>query len=150
MSNQAEGIAVDKNLSWGITEESARSIIILTDMMAAAAVADNALAVTAPAHELGHVHDEFARGVAVGFPKSHLPPDARNWPKVRAYIANMVWASALRNRSAAAIWAAKIYVTACSTIRYTLWACMAGSDNQSRTTSAGSKIWSLSGPVPLL
>lgn len=91
VSNQAEGVAVGKNLSWGSTEESARSIIILTDMMAAAAMAGNALAVTALAHELGHVHDEFARGAAVGFPKSHLPPDARNWPKVCDYIANMVW-----------------------------------------------------------
>jgi hypothetical protein len=91
VSNQAEGVAVGRNLSWGSTEESARSIIILTDTMAAAAMAGNALAVTTLAHELGHVHDEFARGVAVGFPKSRVPPDARNWPKVCDYIANMVW-----------------------------------------------------------
>jgi len=91
VSNQAEGVAVGKNLSWGSTEESARSIIILTDTMAATAMAGNTLAVTTLAHELGHVHDEFARGVAVGFPKSRVPPDARNWPEVCDYIANMVW-----------------------------------------------------------
>jgi len=91
VSNQAEGVAVGKNLSWGTSEESARSIILLTDTIAAAAMAGNTLAITTLAHELGHLHDEFARGVAVGFPKSHLPPDARNWPEVLAFIANMVW-----------------------------------------------------------
>jgi hypothetical protein len=91
VSNQTEGVAVGKNLSWGSTEQSTRSIIILTDTMAAAAMTGNPLAVTTLAHELGHVHDEFARGVAVGFPKSHVPPDARNWPEVCDYIANMVW-----------------------------------------------------------
>jgi hypothetical protein len=49
------------------------------------------LAATTLAHELGHVHDEFARGVALGFPVSRTPPDIRDWPRVRAFIADMAW-----------------------------------------------------------
>ena len=91
VSNQAEGVAVGKNFSWGNTENSARSIVILTDTMAAAAIANNALAGTTLAHELGHVHDEFSRGMALGFSGSHVPPDVRDWLKVCDFIANMVW-----------------------------------------------------------
>src|ERR1035441_7821844 len=91
VSNQPEGVAVAKKITWGCTQESARSIIILTDLIAVAAIRGDSVAPTTLAHELGHVHDEFSRGVALGFPESHTVPDIRDWPKVRAYIADMAW-----------------------------------------------------------
>jgi hypothetical protein len=91
VSNQPEGVAVSKFMCWGNDEESARSIIIIADTLAAGTVAGDALAVAGVAHELGHVHDEFLRGVALGFSESRTPPGVKNWPKVCAYIAEMAW-----------------------------------------------------------
>ena len=78
VSKQPEWNPVAKTISWGSDEECARSIILLTDFMAAAAVMNKSVAVTTIAHELGHVHGEFARGLIVGFPDSRTAPDTRD------------------------------------------------------------------------
>ncbi len=91
VSKQPEGIPGAKTMSWGSDEESARSIIILADAIAAALARDHPLGVPAVAHELGHVHDEYMRGLRLGFPKSHIPPGVDDWPRVRSLLATIAW-----------------------------------------------------------
>jgi len=56
VSQQPEGLAVAKSMSWGTDEQTARSIIILADYIANGIGANNPIAVSTLAHELGHVH----------------------------------------------------------------------------------------------
>ena len=91
VSQQPGGIAAAKTMSWGTDEESARSIIILVDYLTAGVTANNSVAVTTIAHELGHVHDDFLRGVTLGFPQSQTPPMLADWPRVRGLLAEISW-----------------------------------------------------------
>lgn len=91
VSQHPEGGAVAKTLSWGVDAESSRSLIILADYMAAGVVANNSIAIATLAHELGHVHDEFSRGMVLGFRESQTPPRSADWPGVCAYIAEITW-----------------------------------------------------------
>src|ERR1017187_5925457 len=54
-SDQPEGKAAGKHVSWGSDAESARSIIILADYIAVGLVANRPLAIACFIHELGHV-----------------------------------------------------------------------------------------------
>ena len=91
VSKQAEGVAVGKTMSWGSDEEFWRSIIILADYMGAGLVADNQIAVATVAHELGHVHDDFARAYLRGFQSSGPVPYAHDWPQLCVCIAEITW-----------------------------------------------------------
>jgi hypothetical protein len=91
VSQQPEGVVGGKHMSWGSTRESARSIIILADYIAAAVAENLPLAVATIVHELGHVHDEFVRGVVHGFPQSQTSPFVNDWPAIRSYLAEMTW-----------------------------------------------------------
>lgn len=91
VSQQPEGAAVAKTMSWGSNAESARSLIILADYIAAGVVANNSVAITTVIHELGHVHDDFLRGVVFGFRESQTPPASADWPRIRAYVAEIIW-----------------------------------------------------------
>ncbi len=91
LSSQPEGFAMGKTLSWGDDQESARSIIILSDGIAAGIIANISVAISTLAHELGHVHDTFLRGVVLGFPKSIKPPNLNDWPRICAAIAEITW-----------------------------------------------------------
>jgi hypothetical protein len=91
VSQQPEGVAVAKSMSWGTDEKSARSIIILADSITAGIVANNSIAISALAHELGHVHDEFSRSLVLGFSESLTTPSNNDWPSICAYLAEMTW-----------------------------------------------------------
>ncbi|MGP8174232.1 MAG: hypothetical protein ACLP7O_06745 [Terracidiphilus sp.] len=91
VSQQPESVAVAKTISWGRDEESARSIIIMADYIAASIIANNTLAISTLAHEFGHVHDYFLRGLVQGFPESRTNPDATDWPRVSADLAEITW-----------------------------------------------------------
>lgn len=90
ISQQPEGIAVAKHISWGTDEKSARSIIILTDSIAAGMVVGNTIAISTLAHELGHVHDDFSR-LVLGFSEPLTPPNNNDWPSICAYLAEITW-----------------------------------------------------------
>ncbi len=91
VSQQSGGSAAAKTMSWGTDEESARSIIVMADYLAAGVTVNNSVAITTITHELGHVHDEFLRGVTLGFPKSQTPPMLADWPRVRDLLAEISW-----------------------------------------------------------
>ena len=91
VSQQPEGIAVAKTMSWGRDAESARSLIILADYMANGVIANNSIAISTVIHEFGHVHDDFSRGVVLGFPESQTPPASNDWPRICAYLAEIIW-----------------------------------------------------------
>jgi hypothetical protein len=91
VSQQPEGSAAAKTMSWGTDEESARSVVILADYIAAGVIANNSIAIATIAHELGHVHDEFLRGMVLGFPKSQTPPGLADWARVRGLLAEIAW-----------------------------------------------------------
>jgi hypothetical protein len=83
--------AVGKHISWGHDLESARSIIILTDAIAVAVVNGLSVAITSVIHELGHVHDDVARGFATGFPTCAPSPHLNDWLGICAHLAEMTW-----------------------------------------------------------
>jgi hypothetical protein len=91
VSKQPEAVPAGKTISWGKDKESARSIIILADYVAAGVVANISVARASVAHELGHVHDEYQRGLVFGFPEASMPPTTTDWPKLCAYVAEMIW-----------------------------------------------------------
>jgi hypothetical protein len=91
VSQQPEGTAVGKTMSWGRDAESARSLIILADYMAAGIVMNNTVAISTFVHELGHVHDDFSRGVVLGFRDSQTSPASNDWPRICAYVAEIIW-----------------------------------------------------------
>lgn len=91
ISQQPEGTAVAKTMSWGKDAESARSVIIMADYMAVGVVANNSIAITTVIHELGHVQDDFLRGVALGFRELQTPPASADWPRVLALVAEITW-----------------------------------------------------------
>lgn len=103
VSQQPEGNAVAKTMSWGRDAESARSLIILADCIAAGIVVNNSVAVATVAHELGHVHDEFARGLALGFRESNIPMST-DWPRVCAALAEITWSEYAAESVAAIHW----------------------------------------------
>jgi len=91
ISNQPEGSAAAKTMSWGTDEESARSIIIVADYIAAGVIANHSVAITNIYHELGHLLDEFLRGMVLGFPKSQTPSRLADWPRARGILAEIAW-----------------------------------------------------------
>jgi hypothetical protein len=91
VSEQREGVAVAKHMSWGTNEKSARSIIILADYIAGGIAASNSVAMATLAHELGHVHDDFLRSLHMGFPDSSTPLTTTAWPLLCTYLAKITW-----------------------------------------------------------
>jgi hypothetical protein len=102
VSQQPEGTAVGKTMSWGRDAESARSLIILADYIAAGVVASNSVAITSLIHELGHVHDDFSRGVVLGFRESQTPPALADWPRLSGDIGEITWSEYAAESVAAA------------------------------------------------
>jgi len=90
-SEQPECSAVGRHIWWGADAESARSIIIFADYIAAAVIANNSFANACLVHELAHVHDDFLRGVVMGFRGSHMAPSVNDWPGICAYFAEITW-----------------------------------------------------------
>src|ERR1017187_3536143 len=82
VSNQPEGSVAGKHISWGSDKESARSIIILADGVAVGVAAFLSVAVPSVMHELGHVHDDFARGLTFGFPQPPRRCNLSDWPGI--------------------------------------------------------------------
>ena len=101
VSNQTEGSVVGKHMFWGTDLESARSIILLADGLAVAVAADLSVAITSVIHELGHVHDDFARGLTMGFPQSR-PCNLNDWPGICAQFADITWSEYAAESTAAA------------------------------------------------
>jgi hypothetical protein len=102
LSSQPEGIAMGKTMSWGDDQESARSIIILSDGIAAGIIANISAAISTLAHELGHVHDTFVRGIVLGFAKTIKPSNLNDLPKICADIAEITWSEFAAERVATA------------------------------------------------
>jgi hypothetical protein len=91
VSNPPGGTVAGKHMSWGNDRESARSIVILPDHIAGAVALDIQFAIATIVHELGHVNDEFARGLVLGFPESQLPPNLSDWLGLCACVAENTW-----------------------------------------------------------
>jgi hypothetical protein len=91
VSQQTEGTVGGKTLSWGASSDSARTIIILNDALAAAAVMDMPATVSTVAHEFGHVSDYFQRRLLYGFPESEPPVMNNDWPGIRREAADSIW-----------------------------------------------------------
>jgi hypothetical protein len=105
VSKQPEGVVAAKHMSWGTSKESARSIIILPDYIAAAIALDAPAATATLIHELGHVHDDFVRGLTKGFRPFQTPPQLNDWPGLCAYIAEeMTWSEYAAESIAAGYW----------------------------------------------
>jgi hypothetical protein len=105
VSQQPEGVVAAKNMSWGTSKESARSIIILPDYMAAGIALDAPAATATLVHELGHVHDDFARGLTKGFRPYQTPPQLNDWPGLCAYVAEEItWSEYAAESIAAGYW----------------------------------------------
>jgi hypothetical protein len=51
--------------------------------------------------ELGHVHDDFARGLAIGFPQSRRPCNLNHWPGICAHLADITWSEYAAESTAA-------------------------------------------------
>lgn len=91
VSQQAEGEVGGKTMSWGVDRSSARTIILLSDLLAAGAVLDMPAAVSTVAHEFGHVTDYFQRRLLYGFPESVIPPMNNDWPGICHEAADSIW-----------------------------------------------------------
>jgi hypothetical protein len=83
--------AVGKHMSWGKDVESARSVVILHAGIAIGLVSGLAMATTTVIHEFGHVHDDLARGLQIGFPQAGLSSNLNNWPAICAHFAELTW-----------------------------------------------------------
>ena len=101
VSSQPEGSVAGKHMSWGNDRESARSIIILADGVAVGVATDLSLAITTVIHEFGHVHDDFARGLTIGFPQSARPRNLNDWPGICAHLAEITWSEYAAESTAA-------------------------------------------------
>jgi hypothetical protein len=104
LSNQPEGVVAGKHMRWGNDKESARSIIILADYIAGGVAMDIPVAIATVVHELGHVNDELARGLILGFPQSQLPPNISDWPGLCACVAENTWGEYAAESVAAGYW----------------------------------------------
>lgn len=91
MSQQPEATVGGKTIRWGANEESARTVVLLYDALAAAAILGNGVALSTVAHELTHVSDYFQRAMRFGFPHSSLPPSVNDWPGIRRETADSIW-----------------------------------------------------------
>lgn len=91
VSQQEEGVVGGKTMSWGVDRNSARAIILLSDLLAAGAVMDIPGAVSTVAHEFGHVTDYFQRRLLYGFPESVMPPMNNDWPGICREAADSIW-----------------------------------------------------------
>jgi hypothetical protein len=69
--------------------------------LAVGVAADLSIAITCVIHELGHVHDDFARGLAIGFPQSR-PCNLNDWPGICAQCAEITWSEYAAESTAAA------------------------------------------------
>jgi hypothetical protein len=49
------------------------------------------VATTTVIHELGHVHDDLARGLQIGFPQPGLSHNLNDWPRICAHLAEITW-----------------------------------------------------------
>ena len=96
------GGAVGKHFSWGNDLESARSIVILHAGIAIGLVTGLSIAATTVTHELGHVHDDLARGLQIGFPKPGLSLNLNDWPRICAQLAEITWSEFAAESLAAA------------------------------------------------
>jgi hypothetical protein len=81
--------AVGKYISWGNDLDSARSIVILPLGISHGVASGLSIAITSVIHELGHVHDDFVRGVKFGF-RQHSN-HAGDWPAICAQFAEITW-----------------------------------------------------------
>jgi hypothetical protein len=91
VSQQQEGVVGGKTMSWGEDRDSARTIILLNDALAAAAVLDMSAAVSTVAHEFGHVTDYFQRRLIYGFLESETPIMNDDWPGICREAADSIW-----------------------------------------------------------
>jgi hypothetical protein len=91
VSQQEEGEVGGKTMSWGTDRSSARTIILLSDVLAAGAVLDMPAAVSTVAHEFGHVTDYFQRRLIYGFPETVTPPMNNDWPGICREAADSIW-----------------------------------------------------------
>ncbi len=92
VSSHPEGAAVGKVLSWGDSKTSARAVLILWDSIVGAVAAGASEAQPALAHELGHVHDDYFRGITLGFPANREGVDVRDLEGIYALLAQITWA----------------------------------------------------------
>ena len=83
--------AVGKHMSWGNDVESARSVVILHAGIAIGLVSGLSMATTSVIHEFGHVHDELARGLQIGFPQPGLSRNLNDWPAICTHFAELTW-----------------------------------------------------------
>lgn len=91
VSQQTEGVVGGKTMSWGEDGDSARTIILLNDALAAGAVLDMPAAVATVAHEFGHVTDYYQRRLLYGFPTSDTPLMNDDWHGICREAADSVW-----------------------------------------------------------
>jgi hypothetical protein len=91
VSQQEKGEVGGKTMSWGADRNSARTIILLSDVLAAGAVLDMPAAVSTVAHEFGHVTDNFQRRLLYGFPETLTPPMNNDWPGICREAADSIW-----------------------------------------------------------
>jgi hypothetical protein len=91
VSQQEEGVVSGKTMSWGVDRNSARAIILLSDVLAAGAVLDIPAAVSTVAHEFGHVTDYFQRRLLYGFPETSALPMNNDWPGICREAADSIW-----------------------------------------------------------
>lgn len=101
VSQQAEGEVGGKTMSWGVDRSSARTIILLSDVLAAGAVLDMPAAVSTVAHEFGHVTDYFQRRLLYGFPETVMPPMSDDWPGICREAADSIWSEYAAESAAA-------------------------------------------------
>jgi hypothetical protein len=100
------GGAVGKHFSWGVDLASARSIVLLHVGIAIGLVSGSSVARATVVHEFGHVHDDLARGLQIGFPQPGLSHNLNDWPRICAHLAEIIWSEF------AAEYVAASYITA--------------------------------------
>jgi hypothetical protein len=91
LSAQPETIPCGKIIFWGEDKESARSVILLSDLVAAGIQVRHPQAIASLVHELGHVHDYFARGLVNGFQKRSASLTTTDWPRICFCFAEQAW-----------------------------------------------------------
>jgi hypothetical protein len=83
--------AVGKHISWGNDLESARSIVIIHAGIAIGLLGGLSIAATTVIHEFGHVYDDLARGLQIGFSQPGLSSNLNDWPRICAHCAEITW-----------------------------------------------------------
>jgi len=91
VSQQEEGVVGGKTMCWGKDRNSVRTIILLDDVLAAAAVLEAPTAISTVAHEFGHVTDYFQRRMLYGFSMSENHPMNDDWPGICREAADSIW-----------------------------------------------------------